>query len=39
MLYAFDLLELDGNDLLPLPLGDRKAIVGGYGCTNGVPAS
>jgi ATP-dependent DNA ligase len=25
MLYAFDLLELDGADLRPLPLGDRKA--------------
>ncbi len=24
MLYAFDLLELDGNDLRALPLGDRK---------------
>jgi bifunctional non-homologous end joining protein LigD len=24
MLYAFDLLELDGNDLRGLPLGDRK---------------
>jgi bifunctional non-homologous end joining protein LigD len=25
MLYAFDLLELDGEDLRPLPLVDRKA--------------
>jgi bifunctional non-homologous end joining protein LigD len=25
MLYAFDLLELNGRDLRPLPLGDRKA--------------
>lgn len=25
MLYAFDLLELNGKDLRPLPLGDRKA--------------
>jgi bifunctional non-homologous end joining protein LigD len=25
MLYAFDLLELDGRDLQPLPLGERKA--------------
>jgi bifunctional non-homologous end joining protein LigD len=25
MLYAFDLLELDGEDLRPLPLGKRKA--------------
>jgi bifunctional non-homologous end joining protein LigD len=24
MLYAFDLLELDGHDLRGLPLGDRK---------------
>jgi bifunctional non-homologous end joining protein LigD len=24
MLYAFDLLELDGEDLRPLPLGKRK---------------
>jgi ATP-dependent DNA ligase len=24
MLYAFDLLELDGADLRPLPLGDRE---------------
>jgi bifunctional non-homologous end joining protein LigD len=24
MLYAFDLLELDGIDLRGLPLGDRK---------------
>jgi hypothetical protein len=24
MLYAFDLLELDGEDLRPLPLADRK---------------
>jgi bifunctional non-homologous end joining protein LigD len=24
MLYAFDLLELDGEDLCTLPLGDRK---------------
>jgi bifunctional non-homologous end joining protein LigD len=24
MLYAFDLLELDGQDLRDLPLGDRK---------------
>jgi bifunctional non-homologous end joining protein LigD len=24
MLYAFDLLELDGEDLRVLPLGDRK---------------
>jgi bifunctional non-homologous end joining protein LigD len=24
MLYAFDLLELDGEDLRSLPLGDRK---------------
>jgi bifunctional non-homologous end joining protein LigD len=24
MLYAFDLLELDGEDLRQLPLGDRK---------------
>jgi bifunctional non-homologous end joining protein LigD len=25
MLYAFDLLELNGKDLRPLPLGKRKA--------------
>ena len=25
ILYAFDLLELDGADLRPLPLSDRKA--------------
>jgi hypothetical protein len=25
MLYAFDLLELNGENLRPLPLGDRKA--------------
>jgi ATP dependent DNA ligase domain len=25
MLYAFDLLEFNGKDLWPLPLGDRKA--------------
>jgi bifunctional non-homologous end joining protein LigD len=25
MLYAFDLLELDGKDLRPLPLGERNA--------------
>jgi bifunctional non-homologous end joining protein LigD len=25
ILYAFDLLELNGKDLRPLPLGDRKA--------------
>jgi bifunctional non-homologous end joining protein LigD len=25
ILYAFDLLELDGADLRPLPLGERKA--------------
>jgi ATP-dependent DNA ligase len=25
MLYAFDLLELDGMDLRPMPLGERKA--------------
>ncbi len=25
MLYAFDLLELNGEDLRPLPLGERKA--------------
>jgi bifunctional non-homologous end joining protein LigD len=25
MLYAFDLVELDGKDLRPQPLGDRKA--------------
>jgi bifunctional non-homologous end joining protein LigD len=25
MLYAFDLLELNGKDLRPLALGDRKA--------------
>jgi bifunctional non-homologous end joining protein LigD len=25
MLYAFDLLELNGKDLRPLPLGERKA--------------
>jgi ATP-dependent DNA ligase len=24
MLYAFDLLELDGEDLRNMPLGDRK---------------
>jgi bifunctional non-homologous end joining protein LigD len=24
MLYAFDLLELDGEDLREMPLGDRK---------------
>jgi ATP-dependent DNA ligase len=24
MMYAFDLLELDGKDLRDLPLGDRK---------------
>jgi hypothetical protein len=24
MLYAFDLLELDGEDLRDMPLGDRK---------------
>jgi bifunctional non-homologous end joining protein LigD len=24
MLYAFDLLELDGEDLRGLPLGDRR---------------
>jgi ATP-dependent DNA ligase len=24
MLYAFDLLEIDGEDLRPLPLSDRK---------------
>jgi bifunctional non-homologous end joining protein LigD len=28
MLYAFDLLELNGKDLRPLPLGDRKAELG-----------
>jgi bifunctional non-homologous end joining protein LigD len=25
ILYAFDLLELDGEDLRPVPLGERKA--------------
>jgi bifunctional non-homologous end joining protein LigD len=25
MLYAFDLLELNGDDLRPLPLAERKA--------------
>jgi bifunctional non-homologous end joining protein LigD len=25
ILYAFDLLELDGADLRPLPLGDRRS--------------
>jgi ATP-dependent DNA ligase len=25
MLYAFDLLELDGTDMRPMPLGERKA--------------
>jgi ATP-dependent DNA ligase len=25
MLYAFDLLEFNGKDLRPLPLGERKA--------------
>jgi bifunctional non-homologous end joining protein LigD len=25
MLYAFDLLDLNGKDLRPLPLGERKA--------------
>jgi ATP-dependent DNA ligase len=25
MLYAFDLIELDGKDLRALPLGERKA--------------
>jgi ATP-dependent DNA ligase len=29
MLYAFDLLELNGKDLRPLPLCDRKAKLGG----------
>jgi ATP-dependent DNA ligase len=24
MMYAFDLLELDGEDLREMPLGDRK---------------
>jgi bifunctional non-homologous end joining protein LigD len=28
ILYAFDLLELDGADLRPLPLIDRKAVLG-----------
>jgi bifunctional non-homologous end joining protein LigD len=28
ILYAFDLLELDGADLRPLPLIDRKAMLG-----------
>jgi bifunctional non-homologous end joining protein LigD len=28
MLYAFDLLELDGEDLRGLPLGDRKKRLG-----------
>ena len=28
MLYAFDLLELDGEDLCGLPLGDRKKRLG-----------
>src|SRR5271155_4129450 len=28
ILYAFDLLELDGADLRPLPLSDRKAKLG-----------
>jgi ATP-dependent DNA ligase len=27
ILYAFDLLELNGKDLRPLPLADRKAKV------------
>jgi hypothetical protein len=31
MLYAFDLLELDGEDLRALPLGDRKKrLANGY---------
>jgi ATP-dependent DNA ligase len=29
MLYAFDLLELNGKDLRPLPLCDRKATLAG----------
>jgi ATP-dependent DNA ligase len=33
MLYAFDLLELDGTDMRPVPLGERKRrlakLVGG----------
>jgi ATP-dependent DNA ligase len=28
MLYAFDLLEIDGEDLRPLPLSDRKRRLG-----------
>jgi hypothetical protein len=28
ILYAFDLLELDGEDLSPLPLEERKATGG-----------
>jgi bifunctional non-homologous end joining protein LigD len=27
MLYAFDLLELDGDDLRAMPLGDRKKLL------------
>jgi bifunctional non-homologous end joining protein LigD len=26
-LYAFDLLELDGEDLRPLPLGDKRRLA------------
>src|SRR5277367_3890384 len=33
ILYAFDLLEFDGADLRPLPLGERKA--GWRGCWRG----
>jgi bifunctional non-homologous end joining protein LigD len=29
MLYAFDLLELDGEDLRDMPLGDRKKRLAG----------
>jgi ATP-dependent DNA ligase len=27
VLYAFDLLELDGTDMRPMPLGERKAML------------
>jgi ATP-dependent DNA ligase len=31
ILYAFDLLELDGEDLRPVPLGERKARLAASG--------
>ena len=38
VLFAFDLLELDGEDLRPMPIEVRKAQAGAASCAMPAPA-